>query len=53
MDFDDQSETTRPFNTLSMTMGHTMTAPLNNTVDFLVITLSLIKQNLSFFFFLV
>lgn len=34
MDFDDQSETRSQFNTLSM--GHTLTAPLNNTLDFLV-----------------
>jgi hypothetical protein len=37
MDFDDQSETTRHSNTLSM--GQTLTAPLNNTIDFLVITI--------------
>jgi uncharacterized membrane protein YeiB len=34
MDFDDRSDTSRQFN---MSMEQTLTAPLNNTVDFLVI----------------
>ena len=37
MDSDDQNENSRQFSTLSM--GQTMTAPLNNTIDFLVITI--------------
>jgi hypothetical protein len=35
MESDDQYENTRQNSTLSM--GQTMTAPLNNTIDFLVI----------------
>jgi len=34
MDYDDPNEGTRQFGTLSM--NQTLTAPLNNTVDFLV-----------------
>ncbi len=45
MDSDDQSESTRQFNTLSM--AQTLTAPLNNTTDFFVIIIySHKKQNL-------
>jgi hypothetical protein len=35
MDSDDQNENTRQYSNLSM--GQTLTAPLNNTADFLVI----------------
>ena len=37
MDFDDRNDTARQYSTMSM--EQTLTAPLNNTIDFLVITI--------------
>ena len=34
MDFDEHNDNTRQ--SMSLTMGQTLTAPLNNTIDFLV-----------------
>lgn len=37
MDFDDRNDTSRQYG--AMSMEQTLTAPLNNTIDFLVITI--------------
>jgi len=37
MDFDDRNDSSRQYG--AMSMEQTLTAPLNNTIDFLVITI--------------